>query len=354
MTYTFEVINRAGAIILVVCSGGCAALQRPAITGYDHVSVYYATTQEYDAGAPLDRKFTNTQTKAEHINYGTAKVSLPLPHNEGSQKGLRVDAIESPKIDGQGNFRIRTHAETGNSKRPLVVFVHGFNNDFETAAERAALYAHDLQPDVSTKAAIFSWPSRESLFGYSADEDRVLVNQDRARQVLEILRTHESASSVILIGHSMGCRVLTFALREIEMVRDQDKRPKLGHPEFAHLVLIEPDVNQEYFRINIARLRAICGDVTVYASSHDNALKFSQLLHDDMREGELGTQGLLKKIDVIDASAANTDWVGHSYDGPQLFEDIRALIRGEKVDQRLGKTLVKYPPGVYALAKLTR
>jgi esterase/lipase superfamily enzyme len=149
----------------------------------------------------------------------------------------------------------------------------------------------------------------------------------------------------------MGCRVLTFALREIEMVGDEDDRPKVGHPQFAHLVLIEPDVNREYFRINIGRLRAICGDVTVYASSHDNALKFSQFIHDAEREGELGTQGLSKKIHVIDASAANTDWIGHSYDGPPLFEDIRGLIRGESMDQRLGKTLIKKQSGVYALKR---
>lgn len=213
------------------------------------------------------------------------------------------------------------------------------------------MFSHDLEPDVSTKAAMFSWPSHEKLFGYSADEDSVLVNQDRARQVLKILRTHDSASSVVLIGHSMGCRVLTFALREIEMVGDEDDRPKVGHPQFAHLVLIEPDVNREYFRINIGRLRAICGDVTVYASSHDNALKFSQFIHDAEREGELGTQGLSKKIHVIDASAANTDWIGHSYDGPPLFEDIRGLIRGESMDQRLGKTLIKKQSGVYALKR---
>ena len=179
----------------------------------------------------------------------------------------------------------------------------------------------------------------------------MLVNQDRARQVLQILRTHESASPVLLMGHSMGCRVLTFALRDIELIASKGKTPKLGHPEFAQLVLIEPDVNAEYFRINIQRLRAVCGHVTVYASNHDNALRFSNFLHGDTREGELGTQGLLKKIDVIDASAAKTDWVGHAYDGPQLFEDIRALLRGQTVDQRLGKTLTKHPPGVYALVR---
>jgi MprA protease rhombosortase-interaction domain-containing protein len=330
---------------------GCAAFQRQPVTGADHVSVYYATTRQHDPAAAVTRAFTNAPTKHEFINFGTAEVSVPLPHSEGVQKGLRVETIEPPKKDGQGDFRNRTHAETGDPKRPLVVYVHGFNNSFETAAERAALFAHDLQPDVSTKAAIFSWPSHEKLFGYFADEDSVLVSQDRARQVVEILRTHDSASPVVLIGHSMGCRVLTFALRDIELIESKGKPPKLGHPQFAQLILIEPDVDAEYFRINIARLRAICGHVTVYASNHDNALRLSSFLHSDPREGELGSQGLLKKIDVIDASAAKTDLVGHSYDGPELFEDIRGLLHGQTVEQREGTTLVKHPPGVYALKR---
>jgi esterase/lipase superfamily enzyme len=92
--------------------------------------------------------------------------------------------------------------------------------------------------------------------------------------------------------------------------------------------------------------------VTVYASNHDNALRFSQFLHGDPREGELGTQGLLRKIDVIDASAAKTDWIGHSYDGPPLFEDIRALLHGATLEERSGKTLEQNPvTKVYRLKK---
>jgi esterase/lipase superfamily enzyme len=344
-------VTQAGAMALFAYLTGCAGLRQSTVTGYDHVGVYFATTREYDATAAPDRAFTNTGTKKEWINYGTAEVSVPLPHSEGTQKGLKVEKIDISKGDRQREFRVVTSHETSDPHRPLVLFVHGFNNNFETAAERAAMFSYDLQPDVSTKAAIFSWPSAQRLFGYAHDEDSVLVNEDRARQVLEILRTHDSASPVVLIGHSMGCRVLTFALREIELIRDKGGSPKLGHPEFAQLILIEPDVDSEYFRENIQRLRAVCGHVTVYASSHDNALRFSQFLHDDTREGELGTQGLKKKIDVIDASAVKTDFIGHAYDGPQLFEDIRALLRGQTLEQRANKTLVKNALGVYALVR---
>jgi len=338
-------------LVWLLFLAGCSSLSQKKVTGYDHVSVYFATTREYDASATPDRAFTKTGTKKEWIFYGTAEVGVPLPHSEGTQKGIKVERIDLPKGDRQHEFRVLTAAETTNPHRPLIVFVHGFNNTFETAAERAALYAYDLQPDVSSKAGIFSWPSKESLFGYQHDEDAVLVNQDRARQVLGILRTHDSASPVVLIGHSMGCRVLTFALREIELISDRGGSPK-RHPQFAQLILIEPDVDSEYFRENIPRMRAVCGHVTVYASSHDNALRFSQFLHDDPRLGELGKQGLAKKIDVIDASAAKTDWIGHSYDGPPLFEDIRALLRGATLEERSGKTLEQNPATkVYRLKK---
>src|SRR5437763_2557497 len=232
-------------LVWLLLLAGCSSLSQKKVTGYDHVSVYFATTREYDASATPDRAFTNTGTKKEWINYGTAEVSVPLPRSEGTQKGIKVERIDLPKGDRQREFRVLTAAETTNPHRPLIVFVHGFNNTFETAAERAALYAYDLQPDVSSKATIFSWPSKESLFGYQHDEDVVLVNQDRARQVLGILRTHDSASPVVLIGHSMGCRVLTFALRDIELINDRGGSPK-RHPQIPRLSQLQPGVDIDY------------------------------------------------------------------------------------------------------------
>src|SRR6266403_4396245 len=141
-------------LVFLLSLSGCSSLSREKATGHDHVSVYYATTRQYDSAAPVDRAFTNAPTKNEYINFGTAEVSVPLPHSEGVQNGIKIERIDAPSGPGEGDFRAHTEAETGNPKRPLVVFVHGFNNSFETATERAALFAHDLQPDVSTKAAM--------------------------------------------------------------------------------------------------------------------------------------------------------------------------------------------------------
>ena len=267
-------------LVWLLLLAGCSSLSQKKVTGYNHLSVYFATTREYDASATPDRAFTKTGTKKEWIFYGTAEVGVPLPHSEGTQKGIKVERIDLPSGDRQHEFRVLTAAETTNPHRPLIVFVHGFNNTFETAAERAALYAYDLQPDVSSKAAIFSWPSKESLFGYQHDEDVVLVNQDRASQVLGILRTHDSASPVLLIGHSMGCRVLTFALREIELIIDKGGSPK-RHPQFAQLQLLESNFKRQHGARNggghfrpddpATRFGAVSGQIVDAIRAHGNS-----------------------------------------------------------------------------------
>ena len=124
---------------------------------------------------------------------------------------------------------------------------------------------------------------------------------------------------------------------------------------FAQLILLEPDVNRLYFRQNIVRARALCGHVTVYASTRDHALGLSTFLHNYARLGELSDRDLAEKIDVIDASAVRSDLFGHSYDRPVLFEDIRALIRGKNMSERENHTLEKNPvSGVYRLLATPR
>ncbi len=80
--HTIQAARHLSTIALLVYLTGCAGLRQSAVTSYDHVSVYYATTRDYDATARVDHVFTNTQTKNEHINYGTAEVSIPSPHSE--------------------------------------------------------------------------------------------------------------------------------------------------------------------------------------------------------------------------------------------------------------------------------
>ncbi len=85
----------------------------------------------------------------------------------------------------------------------------------------------------------------------------------------------------------------------------------------------------------------MCRRVTVYTSSRDRALKLSDFLHQAPRAGETSSQRPPTRIDIIDASAAKLDWLGHSYDSPPLFADIRNLLHGLKLEERAEKTLTQ-------------
>ena len=90
-------------LVWLLLLAGCSSLSQKKVTGYNHVSVYFATTREYDASATPDRAFTKTGTKKEWIFYGTAEVGVPLPHSEGTQKGIKVERIDLPRETGSMN-----------------------------------------------------------------------------------------------------------------------------------------------------------------------------------------------------------------------------------------------------------
>ena len=318
------------ALLVLVWCVGCSAPTGPRETAA--VPVYFATTRAIVENAPSpDASSGPRASDPQVVRYGRATVEIgPKP---------RITSYDPPLAGNPGLLPGRFETELRNQisdAHPLIVYVHGFNNTFATAAHRAAIFAHELQPDAAARPAIYSWASASKLLKYSKDEETALLNQENIRRFLTGLHRGDVTTPAILIGHSMGARALTYALRDIFLIRAGQLDPR--RPMFAHLVLLEPDVNRLYFRQNLVRTRALCGHVTVYASSRDHALGLSDFLHDYERLGQVDSS-LAGKIDVIDASAVRSDIFGHSYDRPVLFEDIRALIRGKSTAERENHTL---------------
>jgi esterase/lipase superfamily enzyme len=326
---------------------GCAAPAGPRHAAT--VPVYYATTRAIveNAKSP-DASFGAQASDPQVASYGRAMVEIAPPK-------VRIAAYDPPLAShpglSPGDFFRAVRNEMAGA-HPLIVYVHGFNNTFATAAHRAAIFSQELQPDVAERPAIYSWASASKVLAYSRDEETALLNQDNIRRFLDKLHDKDETTPVVLIGHSLGARAVTYALRDIALIRGSQIDPK--RPMFAHLILLEPDVNRLYFRQNIVRARGLCGHVTIYASSRDRALGVSRFLHNYQRLGEV-SDNLAGKIDVIDASAVRSDLFGHSYDRPVLFEDIRALLRGKNMSERENHTLEKgQAEGVYRLLPAPR
>lgn len=208
-------------------------------------------------------------------------------------------------------------------RRELLVFIHGYNTDFRSAAERAAQLAVDLEIDGAP--ALYSWPSRGTTLGYFADANQVIRPViDDLRRYLEILMEHADADRIHVVAHSMGNRFLLRALEEMA----EDNPPPLDEPFFDQVVWASPDVDQADFLYTIPELLHLAGDMTLYASASDRALQLSRRIQGGYpRAGDVTPAPVvLEGLATVDTTEAGDSGLGHSdYAGPAL-DDFRAIV----------------------------
>ncbi len=211
--------------------------------------------------------------------------------------------------------------------RNSILFVHGFNTDFDEAIERAAQLAEDLV--ISGETFVFSWPSQGSVDGYVADQDRAEKSpKDVEDFILMILAAlgRERGHVLHAVAHSMGNRALAPALAKI-FVAKPDAR--LGE---VILAAADSDVDKmdEWLDGIVKGARRI----SIYASATDKALKLSRHMHKSARVGL--TPESDHRYDVIHCDESGDDWAKHSYifNTPAVITDIRAVLDGRPCEER--------------------
>jgi esterase/lipase superfamily enzyme len=166
-------------------------------------------------------------------------------------------------------------------RRDAFVFIHGYNVGFEDAIYRTAQMAYDL--GFGGAPILFSWPSNGAVLEYTADVNNSDWSIDHLKTFLSEVAANSGATSVHLIGHSMGNRVLTGALERLAA------EPVFAQvPRFTHLVLTAPDIDSGIFRQLATTIQKTAARVTLYASSNDRALQVSKRINGYPRAGESG------------------------------------------------------------------
>jgi esterase/lipase superfamily enzyme len=324
------------------------------------VRVYFGTnralTGDYSRASKV---FGNTLSS---MRYGYADVSIPpwTVHKVGRMEEPQIVKLElqwDPKrhvmllrtvVLPRNAFFDRLHDATGRSNRELLVFVHGYNVRFADAMRRTAQISHDLQFDGIPVA--YTWPSQGELTraAYRADQRSADASVLHLKRFLVDLAQKTDATGIHLIAHSMGNRVLTSALAEI--ANDPAIATK---PRFHEIALTAPDVDAQVM-VRLARAIVPIGRrVTLYASSRDKALQISQLENDAPRAGLGGDDILvLAGVDSIDASAVDTELVGHFYyaENRSVLNDIFSLVHdglSKSVGKRFGMRRVARGEKVY-------
>jgi len=399
------------SMVIIFATGGCAAVYTgtsgstpmggtsgsdgpiifrppdPAIVGRD-TSGERITVVDRDAGAvaaayrvlEADGKFTRLKvsyatnrrakevdgdlqytTEPGDLSFGYCYVSIPKDHRMGEMEApskwrlefrpnpeKHIVLMSAAKTTREQFFSDINGVLADTKGSNAFVFVHGFNVSFEDAARRTAQMAYDLE--FKGVPVFFSWPSQGNIPSYTVDERNIeWAEADMKSFLLDFLR-NSHADNVYVIGHSMGTRALSRSIASIGVEDPASARKIRG------VILAAPDIDAVVFKRDIApKLIGTGRNVTMYASSNDEALGLSKKIHGYQRAGDTtGELVIVSGMDTIDASNVDTSLVGHTYygDNRSIISDMHYLLKSQlPVQDRAGLSSAGKAPALYWVFK---
>lgn len=299
---------------------------------------------------PTGKGYSYGTQRGEFVR-GVATVTVPASHIRGmverpsilrlefsEDKNKHIVLAKAEELDSDEFYKRMTSSLEKTDEQDLLVFIHGYNVDFDSAIRRTAQIATDLA--IQGVPVCYSWPSQGSLVGYTVDENNVVWTVPHLRDFLLELAEKSHAKSINIISHSMGNRAMAEAVSQISR-----QLPGDGEPIFDQVVLAAPDVDADHFRNELAPLLANAArHVTLYASSDDQALIASKHLHGGYaRAGESGENlVVIRGVETIDVSGIDLSLLGHSYygDSESILRDLLSVVRDRMpANQRTWLTL---------------
>lgn len=211
---------------------------------------------EFDISIPPNRT-------AGEINWSNGKVD--------TSKDFAT--VRANLFNGQDSFERSLRArllKRPPSERHVVVYVHGFNNNFSEGLYRAAQIAEDFT--FTGEMAHFSWPSAGSAFGYAYDRDSVLAARNNFENFIDAI-DRAGASEILIIGHSVGSSLVMETLRSIAL----GNQNKLGEL-VSGVLLISPDIDIDVFFEQASRIEKLPQPFGIVVSDRDRALRVSALI----------------------------------------------------------------------------
>jgi len=285
-----------------------------------------------------------TGSRDTEVKYGTAQVWIPKAHKLGEIgsnpitrlfkgddriKTSHIALLKAEEFWKSIEERMKEVTATQKNKHTLI-FIHGYNVTFKSAAIRTAQLGADL--GINGVTAFYSWPSRGNVASYPADEAAIEASAAKITQFLIEIASKCKNSKIHIIAHSMGNRGLLRALSTIA-----DKATITSGIKFGQIMLAAPDVDREIFLQLASAFHKTSERVTLYSSSYDLALKTSKKFHNGPRAGYYTPYTCGTGFDTISVPKFNIELLGHSYfaNAKRLIFDIYELINHGTAPPRL-------------------
>jgi len=263
-------------------------------------------------------------------------------------------------------------------KKELLLYVHGFNETFASAAYTAAELCHFLGRE--QVCAFFTWPASTTgnfLISYTTTTESADYAVEHLKKSIRILAGTPGLERLQILAHSRGTALTLRAVSELANEAIAAGKEPAAVYKIENLVLLSPDVDVDVAGQEITgflsdpelttiwpdgRLpRVLNGRLTVYTSPDDRALLVSRILFRSRnRVGQMRAEDVpeaaqryfetVGRIDLISYQGRRTDLFGHSYftTNPQVSSDLIQLIRYGKRLGEPGRELLKTGPVTWA------
>ena len=229
--------------------------------------------------------------RASGLNLARAKRCRRRKAASRSQRS--VSGSEPCEIEVK---RISDLIPAESEQRDLLIYVHGFNQTFETAA----LYAARLSDDIRFRGEtmVFAWPSKAKLFDHAYDRESAMWSRD-ALERASLARASPGVGRIHIVAHSVGTMLSMEALRQMYAPHGLAVTKRFGAVIFA-----APDIDMDVFSSSLERMRPSSEHHRghLYQRSRARRRGLDRRRNDPgrrRREGQLEPLGLC----VIDASA---------------------------------------------------
>jgi esterase/lipase superfamily enzyme/Tfp pilus assembly protein PilF len=304
----------------------------------EEVPVLFGTDRKRDLSEP---SVTFGGERAQGLSFGLVIVTVPKDETSAPKVAQAAAAKGAAAAETTEARRLAMHCIEAVNDKQIVeaavrrlgvsktypnqafVFVHGYNVSFENALRRAAQIAYDIKFDGGT--FLFSWPSRERLWGYLSDSDTVQLAADHLKEFLEKIVAETKVTKIHFVAHSMGNMVL---LRALERIAGDGSKLRRVIGEIVHAA---PDVDPDLFVRMVKTIKAKGGNFTLYASRGDWALRISSWLRGLPRAGFISDRPLIVAgVETIDITDAGINLFALNHDvyasNPTIVADMRRII----------------------------
>jgi esterase/lipase superfamily enzyme len=223
-----------------------------------------------------------------------------------------VWAANGPQFVAAGAWTRELEQQLATLKKTPILYIHGYNNDNGSALARAAAIRLAVGNDRTIVA--LTWPSYNSKSKYFWDEANAEWTVHEARALLGIFSRLKR--KVVVVAHSMGNRVA------LDLVRSWPREHPGQALPIEQLIMAAPDVDRDWFVREFGSGMPL--PITLYGSTHDQALSASWCSHGHARAGDLSSwvsghdyaspypyQGFAG-ISVVDTSAIAHGLIGHA------------------------------------------